>query len=126
MQRIRSHCLECSVELSGRPDKVFCCKHCRIAYHNKKNKLLPGSYQQINKYLLKNRRILKKIYKNGIKQVSHKDLAEVEYRFEYFTGTLVLNNSRDAVCCFEFILIKMTDTMYSIQNTESPNKNDVC
>lgn len=80
-------CKSCGAVMRGRSDKKFCNDYCRNAFHNQANPSANIRYRNINRVLLKNRRILECLLPDGdgMVRVSREQMLEEGFRFQYLT-----------------------------------------
>ena len=103
-------CLECNEHLSGRIDKKFCSPHCKSAYHYKKRD--PGQfsyYEQIDKQLKFNRRILKMYNKAGKATVRKSVLLEEGFNPKYFTHYWKNRKGKVYLFCYEYGFLQLKE-----------------
>jgi len=95
-------CLECSGPLLGRADKKFCDDQCRTAYHNRQNRNSSRLVRNINRQLIRNRRILDELWnKHPQQKVPLSVLYETGYDFRYSTHTRRLEPGHEYVFCYD-------------------------
>lgn len=104
-------CLECNTILEGRSDKKFCNQHCKSSYYYQKNKNeKPSIFQEINKQLKLNRKILKKYNKSGLSTVQKSTLIKEGFNPKYFTHYWKNQRKQVYLFCYEFGFIERTET----------------
>ncbi|MGF1638506.1 MAG: hypothetical protein ACFCUU_15625 [Cyclobacteriaceae bacterium] len=101
MYTIKSKCIECGVEMSGRADKKFCSDHCRANYNNKLNGEVNNYMRRVNRILRKNRRILTDLNPKGKNTVHRERLFDKGFNFGFFTNTYVTQKGRVYYFCYE-------------------------
>lgn len=79
-------CLECKQPISGRSDKRFCGDQCRNVYNNRDQREHKRNIYKVNRRLLQNYRILKKLNKGDKTKVTHKKLIDAAFSFSYITS----------------------------------------
>ena len=96
-------CLSCKQRIIGRTDKKFCDDYCRSAFNNKKHRAEKNLIRRVNHLLLKNRRILKSCLGDGNEPVTtmRHHLSSRGFQFNYFTHTLIANDGRKFICCYD-------------------------
>lgn len=86
MVLVTKMCLSCGVFLQGRSDKKFCDPHCKSAYHYKKSQeQQPKFYNQVDKQLKLNRKLLKTYNKSGKAEIRAQLLFEKGFNPNFFT-----------------------------------------
>src|SRR5690606_27837400 len=79
-------CLNCNKELTGRSDKLFCDAYCKSSFHYKKNQGKTKSmFENIDKQLKTNRRLLKTFNKAGKAVVRKEEIIAEGFNPKYFT-----------------------------------------
>ena len=97
-----THCMACGAPLAGRCDKRFCDDACRSGYHNQKNRQQNRSVSQVNRILIKNRKILADYYTQG-KIVLPKQTLQVQgYIFGYCTAIELVKGAGYIHYCYEY------------------------
>ena len=76
-------CLECKQPISGPSDKRFCGDQCRNVYNKREHK---RNICRVNRRLLQNYRILKKLNKGNKAKVTHKKLIDEAFSFSHITS----------------------------------------
>ena len=79
-------CLECKQPISGRSDKRFCGDQCRNVYNNRDQREHKRNIYKVNRRLLQNYRILRKLNKGDKTKVTHKKLLDAAFSFSHITS----------------------------------------
>lgn len=96
-------CLECSGEIEGRIDKIFCSPYCKSSYHHKKNIDKGKSfYLQIDKQLKLNRQLLNHFNKAGKAVIRKDELLKAGFNPKYFTHYWKNQQGDVYLFCYEF------------------------
>lgn len=95
-------CFTCSKPLKGRTDKKFCDDFCRNQHHNTLKGPQNNFIRKVNNALLKNRRILKKLFDESSPphKFSKYDLMLEGFVFRYHTHKL--NMSDENLMSYDF------------------------
>ena len=96
-------CKECGEVIFGRADKKFCDEQCRSAYHNKLKREESVSVSQINRILMKNRRVLKEFVASGVTELPLQKLVEAGFLRNYITSYYV-KEGKAVLLYYEFSL----------------------
>jgi hypothetical protein len=111
-------CIQCGKPLKGRIDKKFCNDFCRNQHHNQQKAPYNNLVRRISNQLLKNRRILQKLFQNtpAPHTVDLETLLMEGYVFRYHTHS---DNKRHI--CFDMALEIMHDSVFKVvkQNSRS-------
>lgn len=91
-------CLECHLPLKGRSDKRFCSDQCRSTFHNRCNQEENQTFQDINRILKTNRKILLRLCPAGVREVPLKQLREMGFSFEYLTHIKIKSGKKILYC----------------------------
>lgn len=94
-------CLECHEQLRGRADQKFCNDQCRSAYNNRQLLESNRVINSINRILKKNYFILSTLNPEGKTTILKNVLQKKGYRFDYFTCTYIMRNSRIYYFCYD-------------------------
>ena len=110
-------CPECGDKILGRSDKKFCSDHCRNSYNNRKNKDSAKLLRDVNSILLKNHRILKDLYSDGVEKIHRDKLLLRGFNFDFFTN---MSSKDDKVClyCYDHGVCKSEDDAYTLLKRE--------
>ncbi len=96
-------CLFCGKELSGRAGKRFCDNQCRAHFHYQKNKDKEVSlFQQIDRQLKTNRRLLKEHNKAGKTTLRKQRLLDLGFDPNFFTHYWKAQNGKVYFFCYEY------------------------
>lgn len=98
---MKKKCLECGEEIAGRQDKRFCSDNCRSTYNYRLNSDSTNFVRNINRILLRNRRILAELNTGGKTRVHRDKLLEHGFRFGYFTNEFVTKSGNVYRFCYE-------------------------
>lgn len=97
-------CLNCGAVLSrtpGRPDRKFCCRDCKNAYHNAHRKVTAEQYHsRINRVLENNYGILRHLIAMGVTSIDRRTLKDLHFNLEFSTSYCKVGN-RHHYACFE-------------------------
>jgi len=103
MNPVQRKCLDCNKEIEGRIDKKFCSEYCKSAYHYKKNQDKEKSlFNEIDKQLKLNRRILKDFNRAGKATVRKQVLLATGFNPKYFTHYWKNSNGQVYLFCYEY------------------------
>ncbi len=94
-------CNECGGKIVGRTDKKYCSEECRIAYNNKARTPVNKYVRRVTHTLLRNRRILQELNKDGKTRVHSEKLYERGFNFKYFTSIYTTREGAHYYYCFE-------------------------
>jgi hypothetical protein len=97
-------CLCCNRSIHGRSDKKFCNDSCRNTYHNNLKSIDSKYVRETNQYLLRNRRILEKLFTSSrqLVKTSKQKLLAQQFDFRYFTHQYNNRNGQRYSFCYEF------------------------
>ncbi|GJM62632.1 hypothetical protein [Persicobacter diffluens] len=96
-------CLYCQAPiLVGRADRKYCDSKCRSAFHNQQRKDAFARTIALNKLLMKNRNILKKLSPEGKGIIRKEVLLRYEFSFEYFTNLYLTQKGHVYYFCYEY------------------------
>ncbi len=98
---MKRECIECGNEFIGRADKKFCDDFCRNAYHNKNNRGDSAFVRNVNKILLRNRKILESFNPEDKAKVHRNKLVNNGFNFNYFTSTYTTKAGTTYYFCYE-------------------------
>jgi predicted nucleic acid-binding Zn ribbon protein len=79
-------CMLCQEPITGRSDKRFCGDQCRNIYNNRERRQHKKIIYKINRRLLQNYSILKKLNPRGKTKVSRKKLEDASFSFTNITS----------------------------------------
>ena len=82
----KRQCLQCHEPITGRSDKRFCGDQCRNIYNNQQRREHKRNVYKVNKRLLHNYSILKKLNPSDKTKVSRKKLEDAAFSFTYITS----------------------------------------
>ena len=87
MLKVKKHCLYCNSVIYGRADKRFCGDGCRSSHNNGKKKGSEDEVSVIRAILMRNRRVLSTVLKDGIEtvKISKDKLSFMGFNFKYHT-----------------------------------------
>jgi hypothetical protein len=106
---IKRNCLVCNTPILGRSDKKFCSDQCRSTQHNAVKSSSELAIADINKFLRKNRTILKKLCPAGKSIVPKEALTALDFRFHMFTSILITRDRKVYYICYDFALTPIAD-----------------
>lgn len=96
-------CIECSEEISGRVDKIFCSPYCKSNYHYKKNQEKERSlFVSIDRQLKLNRRLLNHYNKAGKSVIRKEELLKGGFNPKYFTHYWKNQKGDVYLFCYEY------------------------
>lgn len=96
-------CQYCGEKLEGRVDKLFCNPSCKSAHHYKISLEKEASlYNQIDKQLKQNRRLLKNFNKAGKATVRKENLLSEGFNPKYFTHYWKNSKGDVYLFCYEY------------------------
>ncbi|MFK7899831.1 MAG: hypothetical protein AB8B61_03635 [Cyclobacteriaceae bacterium] len=103
-------CSYCSKPLEGRVDKKFCNSYCKTAFHYEKRKAeQPSFFEQVDRQLKTNRRILKEYNKAGKSTVRKALLLEEGFDPNYFTHYWKNNKGQVYLFCYEYGFLSLKE-----------------
>ena len=104
-----TYCLDCSKEVVGRSDKIFCDKQCRSSYHYKNNRVNKISlFQQIDLQLKLNRKLLKHFNQAGKAEIRKDKLIGAGFNPRYFTHYWKNQSGDVYLFCYEYGFLAKT------------------
>jgi hypothetical protein len=97
-------CLCCNRSIHGRSDKKFCNDFCRNTHHNNLKSVDSNFVRKINRYLLRNRRILEKLFTSSrqLVKTSKQKLLAQQFDFHHFTHQHNNRKGQRYFFCYEF------------------------
>ena len=109
-------CPECKDPIIGRSDKKFCGDICRTAFHNSAANQRDVTMREINKVLLKNRRILLETAsdRNNVSSADIYLLQDLGFDFSYYTHCRPDRAGQVVVYCYEVGYIRNQDNRVQI------------
>ena len=111
-------CLECGAVLKGRVDKKFCNDYCRNNFNNRQKSI--GSHsslvRNINNALLKNRKVLESLLREGEETAkANKDkLLRLGFHFRYMTHTYTTRTDKTYYYCYDHGYLPLDNDWYLI------------
>lgn len=97
-------CLNCGAPITsatGRPDRKFCCRDCKNAFHNANRKITVQHYHdRVFRLLENNYGILKHLLAMGVTSIDRRTLRELNFNHEFSTSYCKLGR-RHHYTCFE-------------------------
>lgn len=103
-------CPECGKEVTGRSDKKFCSPYCKSSFHYEQHKQNESSlFQEIDRQLKQNRKILKQYNKAGKSTVKKSALIAEGFNPGYFTHYWKATNGNVYLFCYEYGFMKVKD-----------------
>ena len=112
------NCLECGAVLKGRVDKKFCNDYCRNNFNNRQKSI--GSHsslvRNINNALLKNRKVLESLLREGEETAkANKDkLLRLGFHFRYMTHTYTTRTGKTYYYCYDHGYLPLDNDWYLI------------
>lgn len=107
-------CIECSIRIYGRSDKKYCSDSCRSAFNNRFNHSDVRLIRQINKRLLRNRRILRHLMHLDALQISRTELIDIGFNFRYHTHIRKNTEGRLLKFCYDYGYTDIDKDMISL------------
>ncbi len=101
MEKSVNTCMQCGVEIKGRPDKKFCDDACRNAWHNQQNKEEAAQTRGVNAILRKNRRVLIALNTTGKSKVTKEMMLKQGFNFDYLTRVYTTKKGSTYYFCYE-------------------------
>ncbi len=98
---MKKECNHCGAVFTGRVDKIYCSTYCRASSHNQQKKTTSPQIRKINKILINNRRILKKLNPSGKSKIHREKLIEHGFRFYYCTN-ISIEKKAQYYFCYEY------------------------
>ncbi len=95
-------CLHCRKPFRGRSDKKFCSSLCRSAFNNAHQADRQTSISQINRFLRKNRDLLKALYLRDPVPLTQKVLEDKGFQFEYHTHQRTTKGNNVQLFCYDY------------------------
>jgi predicted nucleic acid-binding Zn ribbon protein len=95
-------CPVCNSAIFGRSDKKFCSDQCRSIQNNASRNTSESLILEINKYLRKNRTILKKLCPTGKAVVPKTSMMVLDFQFQLFTSTFVTKDGKTYFVAYDF------------------------
>ena len=103
-------CVNCSEEIEGRVDKIFCTPYCKSAFHYQKNKRKEKStYKTIDDTLKRNRRLLAHYNKAGKAVIRKEELLKTGFNPNYFTHYWKNSSGDVYLFCYEYGFLARTE-----------------
>jgi len=103
-------CKYCNVPLTGRADKIFCDPYCKSAYQYQEKKKKPKPlFEQVDKQLKLNRKILKQFNKDGVTTVREEMLLKEGFNPKYFTNYWKNEKGDVYLFCYEYGFLRKFD-----------------
>jgi hypothetical protein len=103
-------CLDCSKELIGRIDKIFCDQQCKSAYHYRKNKEKKITlFARIDKQLKLNRTLLQHFNRAGKSTLREEKLLEAGFDPNYFTHYWKNSKGQVYLFCYDVGYLKLKE-----------------
>lgn len=108
----------CKRPLFGRKDKLFCSDQCRNAAGREKNKFSkwkePEHFGQINRIIIRNYQILKRLYNETLTPVKNWQLSDEGFEFKFMTGVYRLDEGIEIFMCYEYGWYQLPDNKVRI------------
>lgn len=111
-------CPECGDKIIGRSDKKFCSDHCRNSFNNRKNKDTSKLLRDVNSILLKNHRILKDLFAEGIEKIHRDKLLLKGFNFDFVTSICTTAEDKKYYYCYDHGIRNIEDNYYEISKQE--------
>ncbi len=103
-------CLDCSEEIEGRIDKLYCNEQCRSAYHYRKNKEQRMTlFARIDRQLKLNRRLLKHFNHSGKSIIRAQKLLDAGFNPNYFTHYWKNKAGKVYLFCYDMGFLKVKE-----------------
>ena len=115
-------CPECGEKIVGRIDKKFCSDMCRNAHNNRENSTSSNHVRNVNRILLKNRRILEELVPEETAKASKTKLVEKGFSFKYHTSTYTNKKGAIYFFCYDYGYLPIEHEYYFlVKNREMNN-----
>lgn len=104
---IIKECINCKKKFCGRSDKKYCSDYCRTSYNNHLYRVRRAEILKVQKILLKNHEILKRLYLHKRIKMSENELLSLGFNENYFTALpqgFPLKRGEIIMQCFDFIV----------------------
>lgn len=112
------HCLFCDKRLRGRSDKKFCDDSCRNNYNNSRKTKDPhiGYVRGINSVLLKNRKVLESILREGEEtaKATRERLLRLGFQFMHLTHLYTTRNGKVYYYCYDYGYLPLENDWYLV------------
>ncbi len=95
-------CLQCGKSVYGRSDKKFCSADCRNEFNNLRYKEEKKAVIEINRILMRNRKILKQLNPEGKMVISSDLLLKSGFDLEYYTNSYTTKSGREYRYCYDY------------------------
>lgn len=94
-------CIQCSTQIEGRADKIFCGINCKNAYHKNQRESRKINSDSVLQILQKNYTILEGVSEGKFEpfEIKKSYLAKLGYAFDFFTSNINGQNS-----CFNYYM----------------------
>lgn len=107
-----STCRQCGINLQGRIDKKFCNDSCRTLYHNQRQ-APPMHVREINQALMRNRQIILELLgENRTTLCSKKQLFNLGFSAQFFTGSRESISKSMIRYCYETGFLRVGSESY--------------
>ena len=103
-------CLERKQPISGRSDKRFCGDQCRNVYNNRDQREHKRNIYKVNRRLLQNYRILRKLNKGDKTKVTQKNYSTQLFRFHISQVSIAQKLERPIILCMIRVIYLSTMT----------------
>ena len=109
-------CTLCGKTLKGRSDKKFCDDYCRSAYNNDRKGVVNNFIRNINHALIRNRRILEDLLKNGEQKTkaNRERLLQLGFQFRYSTHSYTNSKGSVYFYCYEYGYLPLDNNWFLI------------
>lgn len=87
--------------IAGRTDKKFCSDSCRNTFNNRRYAEKSKAVRDVNRVLMRNRRILENLESVNRKSVSASWLLDLGFSFAHCTGFRLHKDGRPIVTCYD-------------------------
>ncbi|WP_113663501.1 hypothetical protein [Pedobacter nanyangensis] len=108
----------CKRLFDGRKDKMYCSDQCRNAAGREKKKVAkweePEHFGQINRIIMRNYQILKRLYNGTLTPVKNWQLSDEGFEFKFMTGIYRLDEGIDIYMCYEYGWYQLSDNKIRI------------
>ncbi len=97
--------------MRGRSDKRFCSSDCRSAYHNRHRREEMLTLRKLEANLLRNFRLLRKVRKEGLSQMSRGAFERMGFDFSFYTHSMQGVRNEQIFFCYDMPYMLEEDTV---------------
>jgi hypothetical protein len=114
---IEKNCLTCNKAIRGRSDKKFCNDACRNSYNNLHRPGATDAIRRINSLLIKNRKILEQLCRNGERRkVTREQLIVLGFAFSFYTNTYQNKKGSVYFFCYDYGWLDLNDSILVVKS----------